>query len=519
MSKKVSGVKAHLIKAESKAVEKGRTSEQLTDSKQGFASSEWLNPTFEMNGLENLVSKSSILPQCIKAYKSNVAGFGIGVKYKVDEEETPEMIAEFTKAEEVISLLNMDMDPKKVFEHIVEARETYGISYLEVLRNLDNEVDGIVFIRENDSIRKTAPMGDYVDVTFQFKDRIETRKRRFCKYKQTIGNNTVYFKEIGDPRIMDKRDGNYLKEGQVLDPQYHACEIMEFAIGTKSYGEIRWVGQILGVDGSRKAEELNNRYFDEGRHTPLLILIKGGTLTDTAFAKLQEYVNDIKGEKGQHAFMVLEAESAENQTMLDPENKVEIETVPLANILQKDELFQEYLDNNRRKTQSSFLLPDIYVGYTTDFNRATAQMAMEVTEEQVFQPERASLAWDVNNKLLKDYNFKYVEAYFKAPIITNMEDLNKILTVCEKAGGLPPNKAKEIAYNALGETAEPYPEEFGDVPIAIFRQRNGEGGTSSTEEALEQIEEVIEKAAAKKDDEIVSVMRDVRNLLEVEASA
>ena len=97
---------------------------------------------------------------------------------------------------------------------------------------------------------------------------------------------------------MDRRDGEYLKEGESLDLEYQANEIMEFAIGTEPYGEVRWIGQILGVDGSRRAETLNNNYFTNGRHTPLMIMIEGGTLTDESFEKLQQYINDIKGEIG-----------------------------------------------------------------------------------------------------------------------------------------------------------------------------------------------------------------------------
>lgn len=147
-----------------------------------------------------------------------------------------------------------------------------------------------------------------------------------------------------------------------------------------------------------------------------MIIVKGGTLTEDSFSKLQGYMNDIKGEKGQHAFLLLETENIEGRADFTNAEKPEIEIKDIANILQKDELFQDYLDNNRRKVQSSFQLPDLYVGYTTDFNRATAQTAMEVTEEQVFQPERKNLAWIINNRLLNGYKFKYVEAYFKSQI-------------------------------------------------------------------------------------------------------
>ena len=100
---------------------------------------------------------------------------------------------------------------------------------------------------------------------------------------------------------------------------------MEFAIGTEPYGEIRWIGQILGVDGSRSAENLNNNYFKNGRHTPLLIMVKGGTLTDESFNKMQEYMNGIKGEAGQHSFLVLEAENIDARSDFDDEKQPEIE--------------------------------------------------------------------------------------------------------------------------------------------------------------------------------------------------
>ena len=311
---------------------------------------------------------------------------------------------------------------------------------------------------------------------------------------------------------MDRRDGKYLKDGETLELAYQANEILEFAIGTEPYGEVRWIGQVLGVDGSRKAEGLNNNYFDNGRHTPLMIMIEGGTLTDESFDKLQQYMNDIKGEAGQHAFIILETESTDGRTDFDQSEKPKVEIKDLANILQKDELFQDYLDNNRRKVQSSFQLPDLYVGYTTDFNRATAQTAQEVTEEQVFQPERKSLAWAINNRLLNGYHFKYVECYFLEPDISNPDDLYKLLTVCNNAGGLTPNKAKQIIYEAYGETAEDYPEEWGDVPLSYSKTQGGGMGFDLGTLTM-SLQKQIEKAAGNHDDAVVAVMKEVKSLL------
>lgn len=474
---------------------------------------DWIAQPNDMRGLAALVKHSTILPQCIRAYKSNIAGFGIGVRYIEDVEETSEMAAEFTKAEEIIELLNTEQDTKEVFEDIIEARETYGIAYLEVIRDVAGNVTQIEFIKDTPSVTKTKQLNSYVDTVYYHKGKEVPRKKRFCKYKQEIGGKTVYFREFGDPRIMDMRSGRYIEDGETLELIYQANEIMDFPIGTEPYGEVRWIGQTLGVDGSRRAEMLNNNYFVNGRHTPLAIVINGGTLTDDSYETMKEYLNDIRGENGQHAFLLIETENQEERTDFEDQKKPDIQLKDLASILQKDELFQDYLDNNRRKVQSAFQLPDLYVGYTTDFNRATAQTAQEVTEEQVFQPERRSLAWAINNRLLNEYQFKYVEAYFLEPDISNPDDLYKMLTVCGNAGGLTPNDARKIIFNAYGETSEDYPEEWGNIPIAYANSQAKAGSGMDVGQIAEALQKQIVKAASNHDDAVVAVMKEVRHLL------
>lgn len=192
--------------------------------------------------------------------------------------------------------------------------------------------------------------------------------------------------------------------------------------------------------------------------------------------------------------------------------------------------------------QSAFLLPDLYTGYTTDFNRATAQTAMEVTEKQVFQPERESLEWVVNNRLLNGYNFKYVQAAFNKPDITNPDDIQKILNVTERAGGLTPNLAKEYTYEVLGKDGcEDYEGDWGDIPLACARnlsQSQIQGSEPDTSvntksdvnapvaeatapegqkqtvsgDAIQQLDSQIQKAEAE-DAELVPIMRDIRKAL------
>lgn len=65
------------IVKEQAPIEKADTSVQLTQE-EAFNAGDWIMPPNDMVGLRTLVKHSTILPQCIRAYKNNIAGFGIG---------------------------------------------------------------------------------------------------------------------------------------------------------------------------------------------------------------------------------------------------------------------------------------------------------------------------------------------------------------------------------------------------------------------------------------------------------
>ncbi len=490
----------------SNLIMKSDTSEQLEPSEM-VSDYLWLPKKYNQYGLKELVSHSAILPQCIKAYGSNIAGFGIGVRYN-DEysdvaEETEEMIAEYNRVTNIVKMLGAEMDTKEILENAIKLREEYGIAYIECIRNLEGNVVQIEYIKNVQSVEMTRPQGDFIEIQQTYGDEVVTRNRQFRKFRQTIAGKTVYFKEFGDTRIMDKHTGEYVKSLPIKD---RANELMSFIVGNEDYGEVRWIGQVLPQDGARRAEVLNNNYFINGRHVPLMIVIRGGTLTEESSTRLKNYLAGVRGENAQHGYLILETENDSTQASFTEEKQPEIQIVPLASVLQQDELFQSYQDNARKKAQSAFLLPDLYVGYTTEFNRATAQTAMEVTEQQVFQTERASINWKLNNKLLKSYNFKYCEVYLKAPDITNPDDITKILNITERAGGLTPNQAKELTCKTLGKVSEDYPDEWGGIPLQYLK--------TSIAPTISSLEGSIEKAENNEDYDIVPILKSVKDALQ-----
>lgn len=74
-----------------------------------------------------------------------------------------------------------------------------------------------------------------VEFTFREHNEIKTmkRKKRFRKYVQMVDGKQVFFKEYGDPRIMNLRTGKY--EANTPE-ELQANEVIHFKLGSGAYG-------------------------------------------------------------------------------------------------------------------------------------------------------------------------------------------------------------------------------------------------------------------------------------------
>lgn len=467
-----------------------------------------LTPPYPPAELVKLVEKSTILRQCIDAYKRNIPGFGLTPEYAVDEQvETPAMKAEWDILDGLLKAFSLDQSVEDLFGQLIEDREITGSAYLEVIR--DGTGLPVGGERLDPCYMYVCTAGEPIQIEQVRNGRRIVRWKRFRKFVQQVGAKRIWFKEFGDPRIMDLRTGQYV-DGP-LDEQYQANEVIQFKIGPDAYGVPRWIGHLIHIFGARKAEELNYRYFTQGRHTPAAILLHNSTLTPESEQALIEYANSIEAsESSQHKFLVIEAQSMDDPLIDDKRGQVKVEIKSLAEMLQQDALFLDYDEASRRKVQSAFRLPDIYVGRSTDFNRATADTARAITEEQVFEPERNSLEWVLNNVLLADYGFQYVRASFKKPEISNVQELVSVLNVGIQGKAVLPNDLRDIIGRVVGKNLEPLPEEMNVIGGPLLSMRLFGGNTT------EDVEKAAEprRELASRTEQLVGLLKDVRDVLE-----
>jgi PBSX family phage portal protein len=484
-------------------IQKSETPTAKDADEKKYSIADVLEPKYSISRLLEMKEMSTILPQCVESYKQNIVGFGLQLKYKNDEtkdKETPEMIAEWNRVDAALKYMHMEKSFIDILKDAIDDRESCGNGYIEVIRNGKREVVELEKIEDASSIRVTK-RGTAFDVTYYRDGQNFQRKKKFRRYVQIIyGNTVVWFKEFGDPRIMDMRNGKFDDSTPV---EFQANEILHLKIGNGAYGIPRWISALMDMYGSRNASELNYRYFKQGRHLPAAILIKNGRLTEDSEAALSEYASSVEGQENAHKFLLLEAEALETENALGLEKEkasVDIDIKPLAEMLQRDGLFVNYDDTNRRKVQSHFRLPDIYVGYSKDFNRATAETAMLITEQQVFIPERNSLSFLITNMLLADYELKHVRVELKEPDISNPTDVATILGAINNIGGVAINDTRELLGNVLGKQLENFDDERANLPTALLNQ------SSPSPELLFK--------SAGTNEKIYGVLKDLRDLLE-----
>lgn len=464
-----------------------------------------LTPPFDLLTLTMLPEHSTELNQCIEAMEINIEGYGHRFVPRIDpdSEETPEDVAKQVRAERVrlenfFTYANFEDSFIKMRRKMRRDLETAGNAYWEVLRGANGEVQGFEPIPayqvrlskiDSESTDVQVPiLRLHVDGSVEV-DKIP-RKRRFRKYVQTrlvanaLGSRTsdhrlAYFKEFGDPRVIDNQTGKVVppervnsfdKEGNPMPESRKANELAHWKIfsARSPYGIPRYIGNLLSIFGDRKAEEINFITFENNCVPSMMILVSNGQLTQGSIDRIEDFVeSQIRGSDNYSKFLIVEAEGEDQDGEDSAVSKIHVEK--MRDQQHEDALFQNYSSNNQDKIRRAFRLPPILVGRSEQYNRATAETSRKLADEQVFAPERLEFDSWVNRCLFPEMGIVFHTFKSNSPNTTDNLDLVKILGSAEKTGGMTPRIARWLLMDILGDQELPeFPPDFeADVPFSL----------------------------------------------------
>ena len=294
--------------------------------------------------------------------------------------------------------------------------------------------------------------------------------RRFRRYVQISGGRTVFYKEHGDRRLMSAASGKFYTNKQAMaadEPGAEpATELRHFRIPSpisEVYGTPRWEGCMCGLLGSRAAEEVNYLYFGNKSVPPLAILVSGATVSKETIAELRDTMaNDLHGVKNFHRALLIQASSSDSAVNA---GTAKIELKPLMQVSEGQ--FMAYIEKNSAALVGSFRLPQLYRGQTEGYNKANAQVAVETTEQQVFQPERDDFDDLINRFFLYDLGIRYWRFKSNGPPPANLEERANTLIEAAKVGIPTVNEAREVLSQFFGRDLERIRSPWADLPMSV----------------------------------------------------
>ena len=482
ISKKISDYSKPYMELLTKAQE----SQQLQDPYLGLYNGEVaagagltpIEPIYCFNSLIKIFIESTIVRQCVESYVVNIESYGHILEYTgpIEERHSKEAKDEYDRIGSFLNNISPDMTLTEVRSKSRWDFEVTGNRAFEVIRDNAGRIimfDHIPASTVRMTKRSRVPVD--IEVTLPDPDKAggtitRTIPRYFRLFMQwSYLGERIYFKEFGDPRIIDPKTG---QEDPNLPTSEQATEIYYDSqyIPGQVYGLPRWLGALPAILGSKEAELVNLNFFRDNAIPAMAVMVSNGALTNESFDKLEEYFLAIKGEKSMNRIILLEATSDDaggSTEHSQPAPKITMQ--PLISDRQQEGLFQGYDQNNQQKVRSSFRLPPIYVGRAEDYTRASAVASMLIAENQVFIPERSAFDFMMNNKILSTHNIKYWTFRSIGAPITDGDTITKMVGTMAEQGALTPNSIIKLANQFLNVSLDPVKDEWGDVPFAAIK--------------------------------------------------
>jgi len=331
---------------------------------------------------------------------------------------------------------------------------------------------------EGEPIRIQKQSTFETQVTYELREQV--RFKRFRRYVQLRERQVIWFKELGDPRLISNRDGHVVTREELLREENGGEQLQRFTLlgdrvtvalgirgfpvrdaanpvrhkrlySTRSpYGLPRYTGHLFSIFGSRAAEEINFTTFKNNNVPSMVITVSNGKMDDESVERIEEFVEaTIAGDDNYSKFLLLEAEPV-LEGMRDP-GSMRIDVKPLTSEQHTDAMFVNYQNSNDERVRRAWRFPPIFVGKSDDFTGKTIEASRKLADEQVFGPERGKVDRFLTRDVLLRIGVVWSVFRSNSPNVTENADLVKLLAQGEKTGGLTPRIARRLIGRIVNE--------------------------------------------------------------------
>ena len=459
-----------------------------------------IRPPYDLKTLDRLSQENNALNPCIEAMVTNVDGTGFDIVLDAPGADKDDGMTDDPKVMEMWDFFNEPWPGESFItqrKKLQRDKRRTGNAYLEVIRNVADE---IVFSRHADSkmmrlIKLDNPRSENVVVRRKGRDVPMTLKKRYRRFVQVVnGTQLRYFKEFGCPLDMDKNTGAWAAKGTRIGFQKRATEIIHFVDlpdAHTPYGVPVWINQLPSILGSRKAEEFNLEFFDNGGVPPVLIILQGGVLAHESKRALEMKTGGAA--KGKNRIQVMEMEPSGGSIDNPGTAKVTVERFGAER--QNDSMFEKYDEKCEIRVRRAFRLPPIFLGQAETYSFATAYASYTVAEAQVFAPERQEFDEIMSVLFLPAMGYAGYKMVSRHMTITDSTIRLTGISAAAETGFVPAKEIVDAVNETTGMTLQVSPDpqklEYTHTPKAAppastEGSQGASGGAKITQEGKAQ---------------------------------
>lgn len=479
-----------------------------------------LSPPMSLFQADDVIDSCPSLAKNIACMVTNTVGHGFSLRPRVEIKEGMSdilwsaMQKEKDRVQSFLENLCIDYSFTDLMELLQTHLERYANAYWEILRSPDGRVVGVSPIENPKKMRlckKDEKASSYTHrsrVGTKYENiRTERRFRRFVKLGDS--GSKRYYRQYGDSRQLNCETGEY-GNFQTVPSNKRANEILHFRLphSNSEYGVVRWISALIDAVMIKTAKMCNFDVLDNGGTPPMAIAIAG-----SSDPKLEERIRDqiaeIKAKGGRSSVLIIQVDAEEvgvqaSETTIQP--RITFEN--LAQMMIEEGMFLEQLKFSDREICAVFRIPPLLLGNLEDVpNKATANIAKETAEEQVFAPARRKIE-EVINRLLMDAimpdrlerGVMYWDFVFNSLSTDRTEALLSVAKEGREGKSITPNEHHKILDQALPDLRlDPLPDDpRNDVPMLYLESGIDPDLMELQGENIENVKSLLSRSTGKK---------------------
>jgi len=323
------------------------------------------------------------------------------------------------------------------------------------------------------------------------------RFRRFAQFTSS-GMTFIWFKEFGDPRILDSMTGKFVGEYRwnrqtdeydrvfyddevrpTLSEERYLAQHPDFKEGNEilwdamysgngaTYPYPRWFGYRDGIQGMIAMETVNASLFDNNMVPPYFILVSGGKLGQQSKQMIENTLEKKRGREKFFGVIILEAENQARQRMFGATGTPTIDIKSMQADRQTDATHDKYDKSGQEKFRAIWRFAKAIMGQEPNLNRNTGAAAIILSEVFVFRPERDDFDKMVDKTLMPALRVNFWRFRTKTPAPPDNKEMAEILVNLAKVGLSPVGELQPEVEAILGRQLKKRSEDINTKPLPL----------------------------------------------------